>query len=183
MCNVLEYNLMHEFPTRHPSFYFEDGSICLLDRTRSYYFNVHKSFICRHSAPLRHLIDVNADNGSFIEGKPVLQMEDDHQDLLNLLTALYDGLYVRSSESQQMNPRLIFPPASSELKYDVNDFHIVSSLLRLSTKYQIEHVRRDILRGMAVAWPKTLAGWEFREADATDIQGNYRPRLVYPHPM
>ena len=87
---------MHEFPTRHPSFSFDDGSICLLDLTRSYYFKAHKGFICRHSAPLRHLIDrLNANNGSLIEGIPVLEMEDDHKDLLNLLTALYDGVYVR----------------------------------------------------------------------------------------
>jgi len=170
-------------PAPHPTFYFSDGTICLLDATRTYYFNVHKGLVCRHSRPLRKLTEalVNNANPSFIEGNLVLEMDDEHEDLGVFLTALYDGVYARV---------LIFhnkPPltwlGSSELKYDATDFHIVSSILRLSSKYQVNHIRRDVLRGLAVAWPKTLAAWEVREADATDNQGHYRPRAIYPHPV
>ena len=72
---------------------------------------------------------------------------------------------------------------SSNVKFDHEGFDTVSALLRLSTKYCVEHIRRDILRGMSVIWPKTLGGWEFREADATGPTGVYKPRAMYPHPM
>ena len=59
----------------------------------------------------------------------------------------------------------------SGIKFDAHDFESVSALLRLATKYGVEHIRRDILRGLSTGWPKTLSAWEFREADATDNDG------------
>lgn len=72
---------------------------------------------------------------------------------------------------------------SSGLKHDIKDFDIISSILRLSTKYGVQHIRRDILQGMSAVWPRTLGSWELREAEATDSSGLYKPRSVYPHPM
>lgn len=72
---------------------------------------------------------------------------------------------------------------SSGLKHDNKDFDTVSSLLRLSTKYGVQHIRRDLLQGMSMVWPRTLGSWEVREAEATDSSGLYKPRSVYPHPM
>jgi len=69
------------------------------------------------------------------------------------------------------------------VKHNSQDFEIVSAILRLSTKYAVEHIRKDILRGMTTIWPRNLSGWELREADATDTTGVYKPRSVYPHPM
>ncbi|KAF9479065.1 hypothetical protein BDN70DRAFT_913364 [Pholiota conissans] len=72
---------------------------------------------------------------------------------------------------------------SSGIKHDAQDFDNVASLLRLTTKYCVEHIRKDIIRGMSAIWPKTLSAWEFREADATDPTGVYKPRAIYPHPI
>ena len=72
---------------------------------------------------------------------------------------------------------------SSGLKHDINDFDHISSLLRLSTKYGVEHIRKVILQGMSIVWPRTLGSWELREAAATDPFGLYKPRSMYPHPM
>ena len=72
---------------------------------------------------------------------------------------------------------------SSDLKHDIKDFDTVSSLLRMSTKYGVKHIRRHLLGGMSVVWPRTLGAWELRETEATDSSGLYNPRLVYPHPM
>ena len=72
---------------------------------------------------------------------------------------------------------------SSTLKYDPQEFEIVSSLLQLSTKYRVERLREDLLRGLSRVWPTTLQGWEFRESDATNGSGAYKPRSHYPHPM
>ena len=74
-------------------------------------------------------------------------------------------------------------PHSSDLKHDVKDFDTVSSILRMSAKYGVKHIRRVLLQGMSVVWPTTLGAWELREAEATDSSGLYKPRSVYPHPM
>lgn len=175
--------------TRHPVLSFTDGTICLVDIHRTYYFNVHKGLLCRHSSLLRQAVDAleSGNTGqrrdNIIEGNIVLGLNDEPEDLARFLTALYDGVCV--SHSSYFPRKLIFQKKihSSNLKYDPSDFSTVSSLIRLSTKYDVEHIRRDIIRGLSIAWPKTLTGWEFREADATDNQGIYKPRIVYPHPM
>lgn len=90
---------------------------------------------------------------------------------------------VSSLSSSPSKSNCCFCSLSSDLTYDLQDFDRVSALLRLSTKYCIEHIRRDIVRGLTVFWPRTLSAWEFREANATDPTGVYKPRTIYPHPM
>ncbi|KAF8176799.1 hypothetical protein BJ912DRAFT_1024315 [Pholiota molesta] len=99
-------------------------------------------------------------------------LSDAVKDLFRFLLALYDGVSC-----------LMRFPISSGIKHDAQDFETVASLLRLSTKYSAEHIRKDVVRGMSAVWPKTLSAWEFREADATDATGVYKPRSIYPHPI
>ncbi|KAJ3482166.1 hypothetical protein NLJ89_g12156 [Agrocybe chaxingu] len=151
-------------PSRHPDLWFSDGNIALV--AGGLYFNVHLGLLCRHSEPLNEAIKALAADEKqtrLIEGNVVLELDDHPKDLCRFLMALYDGV--------------------SGVRYDQTDFESVSALLRLSTKYSVEHVRRDILRGLSTIWPRTLSAWEFREADATDPSGVYKPRCIYPHPM
>jgi hypothetical protein len=60
---------------------------------------------------------------------------------------------------------------------------MIVTLLRLSTKYQVEHLRRDLLTGLKPFWPATLPDWDAREARAIDAHGAYEPRESIPHPM
>lgn len=72
---------------------------------------------------------------------------------------------------------------SSALKYDINDFGVVSAILRLATTFDVKHLRQDILRGLYFTWPKTLGQWEIREAKSINAAGVYEPRKYIPHPM
>ena len=72
---------------------------------------------------------------------------------------------------------------SSALKYDNTDFSVVSAILRLAAKYQVKHIRTDLIRGLSALYPKTLAQWEIREARVTSPSGAYDPRKTIPHPM
>ncbi|KAF9526523.1 hypothetical protein CPB83DRAFT_876800 [Crepidotus variabilis] len=151
-------------PARHPDIWFSDGNIILV--AGGYYFRVHLGLLCRHSAPMRQLITTLVEKRNsckFIEHQVAIDLSDQPQDLCRFLLALYDG--------------------TSGLKFDTHDFESVSALLRLSTKYGVEHIRRDILRGLSTSWPRTLSAWENREAEATDGNGNYKPRTIYPHPI
>lgn len=72
---------------------------------------------------------------------------------------------------------------SSVLKYDVNDFGVVSPILQMATTYEVQHLRQDILRGLSTVWPKSLMQWEMREARNINSTGSYDPRRTIPHPM
>lgn len=58
----------------------------------------------------------------------------------------------------------------------------MSAILRLATKYGVEHLRIELLRKLATTWPRNLMAWDVRESNATNA-GLYKPRAVYPHPM
>lgn len=67
--------------------------------------------------------------------------------------------------------------------YDGTTFSVVSGLLRLSTKYRVDRLREEVLRGLSTSWPTILSQWDAREARATDATGVYAPRHALPHPM
>lgn len=149
-------------PRRHPDLCFDDGNIAVL--SGSYYFIIHQGLVCRHSAPLATAIkELNCKLPVFLETRPVVELSDSPNELYYFLRALYDGV--------------------STLTYKIKDFETTSAILRLSTKYEVDHLRNDIIRIMSPVWPRTLGHWEFREAEATNQAGFYEPRSIYPHPL
>lgn len=51
------------------------------------------------------------------------------------------------------------------------------------TKYNVHHLRNDILRALSASWPATLAQWDMREFSTTGRDGTYTPVESLPHPM
>ncbi|KXN90801.1 hypothetical protein AN958_03455 [Leucoagaricus sp. SymC.cos] len=139
---------------------FSDGNTVL--RAAGVPFLVHRGVLARHSPALAEAIDA-IDSSTYVNGYPVLELDDNSEDLAHFLCALYDGV--------------------SRIRHDPSNFEIVSAVLRLATKYHAQKIREDILRGMMPSWPKTLTQWEIREAAATNANGLYKPRLCYPHPI
>ncbi len=56
-------------------------------------------------------------------------------------------------------------------------------MLRLTTRYEVTHIRQDLIDGLLADWPDNLIDWDAREARATDLNSVYRPRETFPHPM
>lgn len=56
-------------------------------------------------------------------------------------------------------------------------------MLRLSSKYLVEHLRIRCIQWLRADWPATLEGWERRERQATDDGKRYTPREWYVHPV
>lgn len=90
--------------THHADIWFHDGSlICRAERTL---FKVHMSVLERHSTFFRDMFsmpqpqtsstDVISNQGlqDDIEKLPIVDLHDTAEDVGNLLTAVYDGLYV-----------------------------------------------------------------------------------------
>ncbi|RDB16819.1 hypothetical protein Hypma_002372 [Hypsizygus marmoreus] len=149
-------------PSRHPDLCFNDGNLAVL--TGGHYFLVHKGLLCRHSAPLATIIEsLEGRQALSLEGRLVLELSETSNDVYYFLLALYDGI--------------------SALKYDANDFDVVSAILQLATKYDVKHLRADLLRGLSSAWPPILGQWEIREAKATNSGGVYEPRKHFPNPI
>ena len=63
-----------------------------------------------------------------------------------------------------------------------HDFPALGAVLRLSTKYVVEHLRQHCLARLDLDWPATLAGWDEREAAASE-QGQYAPYPFWAHPI
>lgn len=62
-------------------------------------------------------------------------------------------------------------------------FPTLAAILRLSTKYLIDHLRAQCIAYLSADWPTTLAGWDRREKEAVDKQGRYAPREACAHPI
>ncbi|TRM69285.1 hypothetical protein BD626DRAFT_473562 [Schizophyllum amplum] len=148
--------------TRHPKLSFSDGNLAVL--TGDQYFLVHQGMLCRHSAPLATVLaSLDPAPANTIDGRVTLELDDDADDMYYFLTALYDGI------------------AGLTIRPDT--FDRVSALLRLSKKYEVQHLYDGLFSGLACLWPTTLEGWERREASGTNADGVYEPRLTIPHPI
>ncbi|KAJ7625883.1 hypothetical protein FB45DRAFT_991463 [Roridomyces roridus] len=147
---------------RCPDLWFHDGNVVII--AGSIAFKVHRGPLERHSEVFDTLFSIpQPKDQDLYEGCPWLEVYDCPSDVLYFLKALYDGLYFKS------------PGA--------NDFPAVAAVLRLSTKYLVEHLRQRCMSRLSVDWPSTLAGWEHREQAATDSLGHYAPRASCPHPI
>ncbi|EKM50332.1 uncharacterized protein PHACADRAFT_188574 [Phanerochaete carnosa HHB-10118-sp] len=142
-------------------FWFADGNIVIIAGPVA--FKVHRGQLERHSEIFHDLFSIpQPAEQELIDGCPCVELHDPPQDVLYLLMALYDGLYFDKSS--------------------VGNFPIIAAVLRLSTKYVIEHLRQRCLVHLGADWPSTLEGWDARENAAIDKHGTYSPRDTCAHP-
>lgn len=93
----LEAQLEQGRLTKHPEFWFSDGSIIL--RAQSTLFRVHISQLSRKSVFFRDLFSIpqptTPDRHELkLDGCPVLELHDPPRDVANLVKVIYDGPYV-----------------------------------------------------------------------------------------
>ncbi|TFK17971.1 hypothetical protein FA15DRAFT_604151, partial [Coprinopsis marcescibilis] len=134
-------------PTRHPRFWFHDGSIVLQVETKL--FRVHQTILANHSEVFAGLFDVpqppvvNGDGGDMVlDGCHIIVLSgDDEKDFEDLLNAVYNPSYFE----------LLRPTATLD---EVLDF--ISGILRLSTKYLIRNLRQRCLALLKLKFPTTF---------------------------
>ncbi|KAL0956682.1 hypothetical protein HGRIS_002810 [Hohenbuehelia grisea] len=150
--------------TRHSGLSFDDGNLAVL--AGDSFFLVHQGLIARHSAPIDSAIKqlyLHGPPAHFLEGRPVLHLDDPPNDMLLFLLAIYDGV--------------------SSVSYDKHGFADAAAVLRLATKYEVKHLRADILRGLSFYWPTDLDQWDLRESEAEIDIGVYVAKDRYPNPI
>lgn len=76
---------------RHPTFWFEDGSVILNVESTS--FCVHRSILCAQSAVFADMFSLpQLSTRDEQEGRPVVDMPDSAEDFARLLRAFYEPM-------------------------------------------------------------------------------------------
>ncbi|KAF9561502.1 hypothetical protein CPC08DRAFT_635317 [Agrocybe pediades] len=143
-------------------FWFGDGNIVIIAGSAA--FKVHRGQLERHSEVFSDLFSIpQPQEQELVDGCSCVELQDSPSDVFYFLSALYDGLYFK--------------------KQRASDFPAIAAVLRLSSKYLVEHLRQRCLSRLAADWPSTLAEWDRRERKSTDESGRYVPRDFCPHPI
>jgi hypothetical protein len=161
-------------------FWFTDGNIVIIAGQAA--FKVHRGQLQRHSDVFSDMFSIpQPTDEEKIDGCFWVELYDRPSDVFYFLRALYDGLYVPSLRDiwwlTVLHSIRYFPyPCAT-------DFPAIAGVLRLSTKYLVQHLRELCIQRLQLDWPSTLAGWDLREHAATNAEGYYLGREFYAHPV
>ncbi|KAF9646041.1 hypothetical protein BDM02DRAFT_3189166 [Thelephora ganbajun] len=140
--------------TSHGTFYFEDGNIEVLCGTTL--FRVHTSILSLHSPTLRRTFaQTTLATAESPNGCPRILSSDTSADFATLL-------------------KVIYLPGFPE-RGKVPDFTTFSSLLRITTKYEMPTVRSQLLEVVRDAYPETFEGLDPSKALGESVFGGQIP--------
>ncbi|KAJ7133820.1 hypothetical protein C8R46DRAFT_1201706 [Mycena filopes] len=121
--------------------WFNDGTLVL--QAGSAAFRVYAALLAERSLVFRDMLQFpQPDDGDSIEGCPVVQLSHDERDLECFLKALFDLEFF-----------LPYPAKT--------DFDTICGIIRLSTKYQVDVLRK---RGLYSTWYETTS-WKLEDLD------------------
>ncbi|EAU84620.1 hypothetical protein CC1G_00139 [Coprinopsis cinerea okayama7 len=139
----------HPNPTRHPDFWFHDGSIIL--QVESKLFKIHQTILANHSEVFAGLFDVppplptgtTEGDDMVLEGCRIVVLHGDtEKDFESLLRAVYNPSYFDDT---------LPPSADVETLLD-----FISGILHLSTKYLIRNLRQRCINLFTSKFPATF---------------------------
>ncbi|KAJ7057702.1 hypothetical protein C8F01DRAFT_991607 [Mycena amicta] len=155
--------LSPSFPTplvkRSPDVWFEDGTIIL--EAEGTQFKVFRGILAANSTVFEDMLIVGSNLSSdeeMVDGCPVVHVYDDAVDLMHFLKALHHVGYYNPPETKS--------------------FPLIAALLRLSTKYNVDFLRRRALAHISSLYPTTIQDWEQRKDNAIEVF-NARPFAVF----
>ncbi|KAJ7162302.1 hypothetical protein C8R46DRAFT_903935 [Mycena filopes] len=144
---------------RSPDVWFEDGTIIL--EAEDTQFKVFKGMLAANSTVFADMLVVGSTppNGDseMVDDCPVVQVYDTALDLKHFLKAIHHVGY--------------YDPAETK------DFLLIAAILRLSTKYNVDFLRRRALAHVSSLYPTTLKEWDQRQDTAMEVF-NARPFAV-----
>ncbi|KAI0789928.1 hypothetical protein C8Q75DRAFT_717484 [Abortiporus biennis] len=128
----------------HPTLWFDDGNVVLVAVDGMGGFKLHRSILSRHSIVFRDLFTIpQPSEGETMEKCPVVRLQDSARDLDCLFTALYAG-----RKDSYYNRSLSVT------------FDEVTAMLRLGSKYQIDHIREEAIYRLQLCFPTSLSDFE-----------------------
>ncbi|KZP26080.1 hypothetical protein FIBSPDRAFT_1041132 [Athelia psychrophila] len=153
-CDPDEHGVSPECIRSKP--WFEDGNIVL--ETERVQFKVYKGILAANSAIFRDMFAIaQAQEGELVEGCPVVHLADKPKDLGHVLEVLYGSR--KWHEDNAFDERTAMPIA------------VLEAFLRLGRKYEIDHIRKQAVQRLAVAFPSDLNKYR-------DIFASHPPRPI-----
>ncbi|KAJ7745188.1 hypothetical protein DFH07DRAFT_942882 [Mycena maculata] len=138
--------------------WFKDGTLILVAGTSL--FRVYGGLLAEQSPVFHDMLDFpQPADGEVIDGCPVVHLADDEDDLRCFLKALFDIEF--------------FEPAPAK-----TTFEILAGIIRLSTKYQVDVLRRRALSHFASIVSFTAAEYRSNSSESWDIPKQEWIRVV-----
>lgn len=139
----------------HQSLYLTDGNVILTassaTRPNSFtVFRVHQSLLSRHSSILKEML-ADTDAREEHDGVPCIHMSDSEEELECLLKYIYGDLTL---PLRRLTPSIVTT---------------VSHLLKLSSKYSIPTIRKQLIPRLEQDWPPTLFHWDTLELEISGL--------------
>ncbi|KAH7909598.1 hypothetical protein BJ138DRAFT_1154936 [Hygrophoropsis aurantiaca] len=129
-------------PLKCEDIWFDDGNIILhVDNT---IFRVHKSILVKHSSIWKTMASLPQPGHSDVKTISCVVLHDNVQDVKKLLMVFYNPLY---------------------FMYSLNSFQFLASILRMSTKYDIAHLRAAASAELRRAYPRRLGDFDDNDFD------------------
>ncbi|TDL16705.1 hypothetical protein BD410DRAFT_731067 [Rickenella mellea] len=123
---------------RHPNLWFNNGRIIFM--TEDTMFRLHRTLLSMDSPVFADLLDdPQQDRREGFERLQIMEVPDNDTDFTHLLCYIYDHKYYQGGTK--------------------TTFEKISSLLRMSTKYQMDDLRGEIIAHLALAYPSTLENY------------------------
>ncbi|KAJ7162441.1 hypothetical protein C8R46DRAFT_955409 [Mycena filopes] len=116
--------------------WFKDGTLVLIAGTRM--FRVYGGLLAQHSPVFEHMLERPPPADSeFIDGCPIVRLEDNQDDLESFLLSLFDYQFFGA-----------YPKKTT--------FGILAGVTRLSKKYQVDSLYKRALEHLSPAFPFTV---------------------------
>ncbi|KAJ7241866.1 hypothetical protein C8J57DRAFT_1368781 [Mycena rebaudengoi] len=127
-------------PTRVIDLWFPDANLVI--RVGGSLFKVFRGILATKSPVFEDMLSFpQPEDSELIDGCPVVRLFDSEKDAEYFLRALFHYDF--------------FEPYPAEV-----DFETVAGVLRLSQKYQVEHLRKRALLHLSERYPTSLADWD-----------------------
>ncbi|KAJ7688022.1 hypothetical protein B0H17DRAFT_1012810 [Mycena rosella] len=132
-------------PRRVEELWFEEGGLII--RAQACLFRVPRGILAARSPIFADMLSCpQPPDSEALDGCPVVEIPDAAADVTVFLKAIFDSSFFEA-----------YPHTTN--------FATVSAILRLSAKYEVEHLRRRALTHLSSRFPTTLSDWDVRADD------------------
>ena len=162
---------------RHSKFYFETGDIIFVCEDTS--FRVQSDLLANNSQVFSGMLEsarLNREHWS--DGCPCVHLPDAAKDFATLLMVFYtSGCVCDTIGPSPRRPDSDIPGRRFPHRHKTPDFIAFSSLLRMTTKYQFQEIRSQILLDLLPAYPTELSKYQGSSCRGEAVFGS-----PLPHP-
>ncbi|TEB27541.1 hypothetical protein FA13DRAFT_1712464 [Coprinellus micaceus] len=145
---IPEYLADHNLTQADGELWYDDGNLIILSEDVA--FRVYRGLLSKRSSVFGDMFEFPPpkEGNEIVEGVPIVRTWDSSLDMGRFLRAILDSEF------------FLPPPAPTSIS-------LLESILRLSTKYNVPHLRSRATAHLLTTYPTTLATWRQRDSTRT----------------